>query len=55
MTKQEQHARHKSFYYIREMKKYNKLSLAHQVIIVMWINNMITYNTKCNLIKWLYA
>jgi len=55
MTRQTQIARHISFRYIRKMKEYKQLGLAYQVIIEMWIQNMITFNTKSNLIKWLYA
>ncbi len=55
MTRREQIARHISFRYIRKMKEYNQLGLAHQVIIEMWVKNMITFNTKSILIKWLYA
>ena len=55
MTRQEQIARHVTFYYIRQMKIFNQLGLAHQVIIEMWVKNMITFNTKSNLIKWLYT
>lgn len=54
MTRQ-QIARHVSFRYIRTMKKLNQYGLAHQVINEMWIKNMITFNTKNKLIKWLYA
>lgn len=55
MTRQQKIARHISFMYIRSMKNFNQHSIAHQVIIELWIKDLITYTTKCNLIKWLYA
>ncbi len=55
MTRQQQIARHISFRYIRKMKQYNQIGIAHQVIIELWVKGLITYTTKCNLIKWLYA
>lgn len=55
MTRQQKIARHISFRYIRSMKEFKQYGFAHQVIIEMWVKNMITYTTKSNLIKWLYA
>ena len=55
LTRQQKIARHVSFRYIRTMKEFNQLGIAHQVIIEMWLKNMITFNTKHNLIKWLYT
>lgn len=55
MTIRTQIARHISFSYIRKMKEYNQIGIAHQVIIELWIKGLITYTTKCSLIKWLYA
>ena len=55
MTIQQKTARHISFSYIRSMKHFNQYGIAHQVIVELWIKGLITYTTKCNLIKWLYA
>ena len=54
MTKQQRIARHISFRFLRDMKHLKQTGIAHNVIIELWLSELITFNTKNILIKWLY-
>ena len=54
MTKQQSIARHVAFRFLRDMKYFKQTGIAHNVIIELWISELITFNTKNLLIKWLY-
>ena len=54
MTYQQKTARHVAFRFLREMKYLKQTGIAHNVIIEMWLSDLITYNTKNILVKWLY-
>ena len=54
MTKQQRIARHIAFRFLRDMKHLKQTGIAHNVIIELWLSELITFNTKNILIKWLY-
>lgn len=54
MTKQQRIARHVAFRFLRDMKHFKQTGIAHNVIIELWLSDLITYNTKNTLVKWLY-
>lgn len=53
-TKQQRIARHIAFSFLRVMKHFKQTGIAHNVIIELWLSELITFNTKNLLIKWLY-
>lgn len=55
MTKQQKITRHIAFRFLRDMKFYKNLGIAHAIIIELWVNELITNNTKWLLINWLYS
>ena len=54
MTYQQKIARRVAFRFLREMKYLKQTGIAHNVIIELWLRELITFNTKNILIKWLY-
>lgn len=54
MTYQQKIARRVAFRFLREMKYLKQTGIAHNVIIELWLSELITFNTKNLLINWLY-